>query len=442
MNPLQDRFKKLGLHVPSILLPTKDVDAFKWSVVACDQFTSEPEYWQDVENTVKDAPSTLELIYPECYLEDDDRKERIENIHTAMKSYLSKGFLEEQKPGFILVERTTDTGVKRYGLVLAVDLEAYDFSEGSQSLIRATEGTIIERIPPRKEVRLDAPLELPHVLLLINDPEKKIVEAITQKKDTLTKVYDTELMLKGGHLTGYAVDSEELLSQVADAVESVQAQQAELLGKNDPILFAVGDGNHSLATAKAVWEEHKKNDPSIAGTDHPARFALVELTNLYDAGIEFEPIHRAIFDFNFEEFIDDFGNEYEIEVKKTGTAEEAAEIVEKSNGEQLFAYITKEESGVVYIKNSSYKITVGSVQSYLKEFEERFPSATVDYIHGFESTKTLGMKDNAIGMLLPPIGKDQLFPTVVFDGAFPRKSFSIGEAIDKRYYFESRKITK
>ncbi len=283
----------LGIQIPQFHLPKDGTDLTRWAVIACDQFTSQPEYWQEVEKFVEASPSTFNLVLPEVYLDKPGEEERVENIHSAMQDYLKKGILQSRE-GLIYVERTAH-GKTRKGILLCLDLERYDFTKGSTSLIRATEGTIVERLPPRMKIRRGAALELPHILVLIDDPLQTVIEPLDEVKEELEKLYDFELMLGSGHLTAYAID-ENREAQIIGALRElahpqVFAQKYGVEEKEPVLLFAMGDGNHSLATAKAVWEELK---PQV-GMDHPARYALVEIENVHDQGLEFEPIHRVLF---------------------------------------------------------------------------------------------------------------------------------------------------
>ena len=391
-----------------IMIP-KNADLTKWAVVACDQYTSQPEYWQSVAKEVGENPSTLNLVYPEAFLSEGDA--RIEKINSAMADYVEKGLFETYKDCFIYIERTLSGGRVRKGIVGAVDLEAYDFHKGVKCPIRATEGTVLERIPPRVKIRENAPLELPHVMLLADDKEKNLIEKINKGK----KIYDFELMQNGGHLAGWLVEGEE-----ADALLA----RVEEFEKNGPdgLVFAVGDGNHSLATAKTCWENIKATLTEAEKETHPARFCLIELENIHDDVLEFEPIHRVIFG------IDDknkFIRELIEALGCTNLNNGGEHIIITKDGEELLLYIGKPTS----------PLAVGTVQKYLDEI-----GAEVDYIHGDDVTKELSAKDGAVGILLPKPEKSSLFETVIKDGALPRKTFSMGEANEKRFYMEAKKI--
>ncbi len=391
-----------------ILIP-KNADLEKWSVVACDQFTSEPEYWHKAEKIVGDAPSTLNLVYPEAYLSDGD--ERIESINKAMKEYIAGDIFKEYPSSIIYIERTLPGGEVRKGLIGAVDLEKYDYSKGSKSAVRATEGTVIERIPPRVKIRENASIELPHVILLINDESKNIIEKVSKEN----KIYDFELMLGGGHLAGWLLSDKE-----ADDVINKFNKFEE--NAPDGLLFAVGDGNHSLATAKTCWDNLKSSLTESERETHPARYCLVEVENIHDDALVFEPIHRAVFNVDPKQVIDELQNEYECS--------------QSDNGGHKIDFVYGFEKGTLYIKDSSSALAVGTLQQFL----DRHGYET-DYIHGSDVVEKLAKSDNTIGFILPVSDKSDLFKTVISDGALPRKTFSMGEANEKRYYMEAKKIS-
>lgn len=403
---LRHKLERIGVRIPKILLPKDGVDLNKWSVVACDQFTSEPEYWQKVADYVGEAPSALKITLPEVYLESEDKAERIDKTVIEMKRYLDQGILEEKFEGFVLVDRKTRNTESRKGLIVALDLEKYEYTRGSKTLIRATEGTVESRIPPRLEIRKDALVELPHIMVLIDDPEKTVIEPLFEID--LEKIYDFELMMDGGHIKGYKVEGEELVKKVVENLER--------LVSNDSFLFAMGDGNHSLATAKTHWNNLKASLSEEEKENHPARFALVELVNVHDSGLEFEPIHRVVFNVDknkLKEYLSGEGKE--IEWVNEG-------IVEK-----------------IKIKESGSNLAVGDLQKLLDEFVNQNPEVKIDYVHGQEAVRKLSLGNN-VGLMLPGMKKEELFPTVEKDGALPRKTFSMGEAEEKRYYLEARKI--
>ena len=425
---MNKKFEKLGFYPADILLP-ENADMSKWAVVACDQFTSEPEYWESVEKTVGDAPSTLRLILPEANLKSPNVDEFIEDINASMKKYLDGGVFKTLKDSLIYIERSQSDGKIRHGLIGMVDLDTYDFTPGSGALIRATEGTVLDRIPPRAKVRRNAPIELPHVMLLIDNPEKTVIEPLTAAAAEMEKVYDFELMEGGGHIKGYKL-SDAQIDAVADALEGLTADSAmqEKYGVSGvaPLLFAVGDGNHSLATAKACYEEQKVGKTPEEYLALPARYALVEVVNNHDDALEFEPIHRVLFDVDREqfkkEFLEFYPNAYE----------------GKGEG-HVIEFCWDGYDGFVTVPDPKVQLAVGTLQAVIDEYLKKH-GGEVDYIHGDAVTRELGSKSGNMGFLLPAMGKDQLFKTVMSDGVLPRKTFSMGHAQDKRYYVEARKI--
>jgi len=432
----------IGIQIPQVYLPKPGTDLTKWAVIACDQFTSQPEYWNDVEKIVGDAPSTLNLTFPEVYLENPGGEERIQSIQAAMRAYMDQGILQPRE-GLVYVERTVD-GKTRKGVVLSLDLEAYDYNRGSSSLIRATEGTIVDRLPPRVKIREGALLELPHILVLIDDPNCTVIEPLQAAKAALEKLYDFDLMLDSGHLEGYAVN-EELENQVVGALRGLAKPETFAakynIGKDQPVLlFAMGDGNHSLATAKAIWEKAK----ATVGMDHPSRYALVEIENVHDEGLEFEPIHRVLFGLKkdlFTELEKTFGANFTY--KPVASAEEMVKLVDNAKGEkQAIGLVGGGKSfGVLEIANPSSNLPVGTIQPFIDAFLKNGGAEKVDYVHGEDVTVKLGSQPNHAGFYLPGMSKSDLFKTVILDGALPRKTFSMGEAREKRFYMEARKIS-
>ncbi len=410
----------------NILLPDFDkVDAHRWALVACDQFTSEPEYWEDAAAIVGDAPSTLRLFLPEAYLDRSEKK--IPEIQATMKQYLTE-VLCEHPESMIYVERTQSDGAVRHGLVLAVDLEAYDYNRGSSSLIRATEATVLERIPPRVAIRRGADIELPHVMLLVDDPKKTVLEPLAS--GTGNVAYDTPLMKKGGHIRGRFLNEEEK-TRVTDALNALIAPDEIAARYGDaslaPLLFAVGDGNHSLASAKAAYEEIKEKIGADAATTHPARYALCEIVNIHDEALKFEPIYRVMFGVDPTDLLNGLRT---YAASLNGTA--ATQTV-------LCRYGDTEET--VVFDTPMLQLTVGTLQNYLDDYLASHPEASIDYIHGEASVMALSAKERAVGFLFDGMQKSDLFRTVIFDGALPRKTFSMGHAEDKRYYLECRRIT-
>jgi hypothetical protein len=434
-------YDSIGVQVPQIYLPKAGVDLSKWAVIACDQFTSQPEYWQKVEQTVGEAPSTLNLIFPEVYLEKPGAEERIQSIQNRMREYLSANLLEAHD-GMVYLERRIGDKLRR-GLVLALDLERYDYSKGAQSLIRATEGTIIERLPPRMRIREGAPLELPHILVLIDDPERTVIEPLSEAKDKLKKLYDFELMAGSGHLAGYLLN-ESQEGGVVRALENLADPQA-FAGKygvgaeQQVLLFAMGDGNHSLATAKAIWEKIKGQ----VGPDHPARYALVEIENVHDAGLTFEPIHRVLFGVK-EDVIAAMRKHFgagNIQYEHSADGEEMVKAVDAAAGmPQVIGVVSAQGYGLLKIATPTSNLPVGTLQSFLDGFLKNGGAEKIDYVHGEEVVCGLGMQPGNMGFYLPGMEKSELFKTVILDGALPRKTFSMGEAHEKRFYMECRKI--
>ena len=410
----------------NILIP-KNVDMTKWSVVACDQYTSEPEYWNEVNNIVGNNPSTLHLTLPEIYLEESNVQDRINNINKNMIEYLNNDLFNEYKDSMIYVERTQYDGKVREGLIGVVDLEDYSFELGSQTLIRATEKTVVERIPPRMKIRENALLELPHIMILIDDPKKQIIESLKNRVNDEDKIYDFDLMQKGGHIKGYLLKEQDM-NDVINKLELLADKQSfeEKYSVKDKgvLLFAMGDGNHSLATAKECYEQLKKTMSEEEYLNHPSRYALVELVNLHSDALVFEAIHRVLFDVDVDNFIKELNNYYDIN--------------EEGNG-QKFELITKSYNKTLYISNPKSNIPVGSIQMFLDEYLKN-NKGRIDYVHDSEVVQNLGAKDNNVGILLEPMSKNDLFKTVILDGSLPRKTFSMGNSNDKRFYLEARKI--
>ncbi len=431
----------IGIQIPQVYLPKPGVDLKKWAVIACDQFTSEPEYWQEVERMVGDAPSTLNLTFPEVHLEKTGEENRIKNIQLTMRSYLEQGILQP-RDGLIYVERTV-SGKTRKGIILCLDLERYDYNKGSSSLIRATEGTIVDRLPPRIKIRQGAVMELPHILVLIDDPNHTVIEPLAADKAKLEKLYDFDLMLDSGHLAGYAVN-EAHEDQVIDALRGLANPKTFAakygIGTDQPVLlFAMGDGNHSLATAKAIWEKMKLE----AGMDHPSRYALVEIENVHDEGLEFEPIHRVLFGLKKDLFAaleKTFGANFSYTPVSSGA--EMIQRVDNANGQKQAVGLVGggKQFGVIEIANPTSNLAVGTLQSFLDGFLKNGGAEKIDYVHGEDVVERLALQAGNAGFYLAGMHKNELFKTVILDGALPRKTFSMGEAREKRFYMEARKI--
>ncbi len=390
MQKLENDLARVALKIPEILLPADGTALEKFSVVACDQFTSQPEYWQEVEEIVGDSPSALRITLPEAYLSDNN-DERIEKINSTMNDYVKSGKLKNIGSTMVYLRRKTTAGVRR-GLIAALDLEQYDYSKGSKSMIRATEETIIERLPPRIKIRENAPLETPHIMVLIDDKSDKLMSLLDSACEKLEKLYDFELMKNGGHSTGYRVDSPEMLQKIADILAELKQNSA------DGLLYAMGDGNHSLATAKACWEKIKPTLTESQRENHPARWALAEIVNLYDPALKFEPIHRLLFNVDPEAVERDLG----FDAKNPPDAQ--------------------------------------IIQPKLDAWLKNHPEAQLDYIHGENECRKLGDSPDRLAIVFSEFDRDSLFDVVCKNGSFVRKSFSMGTAVDKRYYLECRAI--
>ncbi len=440
------KYDTVGVAAPKILLPKPAVDLTIWATIACDQYTSQPEYWKKVEEMVSQSVSTLHITYPEIYLESPYRDERIERIWSNMEKYLKEDVFEEHE-GMIYLEREV-RGKLRKGLVLAVDLERYDYSAESHSLVRATEGTIAERLPPRIEIRRKACLEIPHIMVLFDDPDDSLFSAIENHKDEMKKIYDFPLMMDSGRICGRLVGLE-ASEKVASAFEKLigPAKLQERYGDipiDEPVLFAVGDGNHSLATAKTFWEKIKienQDDPDIM--DHPARYALVEAVNIHDKSIDFEPIHRVLFDVKkdiLEEAKKFYGKRLEI-IDCMGFDDMKCKARRSSSDKHRAGVIISSKHLLLEVSNPQHGLAVGTIQEFLDYLiKESDTAEKIDYIHGDDVLSELASKQGNCGIFLPSISKSGLFSSVMANGPVPRKTFSMGEAVEKRFYMECRKI--
>lgn len=414
----------------NILLP-KLTDFTPWSVIACDQYTSDREYWANVRRICEDKPSTLNLIFPEVYLKDTDAPQRIRDINAQMTRYLSDGLFEEYKDAYIYVERTLSDGSVRHGIVGMLDLEEYSYEKGAQTLVRATEGTVIDRLPPRVKIRRDAPLELPHIMMLIDDRSHSVIEPLDEHRQDMATLYDFDLMLGGGHITGRLI-SDSLKDNVNAALDKLLQNFDKTYGLADtrPLLFAAGDGNHSLATAKKCYEDLKASGNAAAAAK--ARYALVEVVNLHDDSLKFEPIHRAVFNVDIKELISKF-NEYFPGSEVIDNAEQA--------DDDCLTLVTARSQTIMRVPHQGHNLLVGALQQFLDELIKSNPDIEIDYIHGDDDLRRLAENSpRTAGFLLPAMAKNELFRTVILDGALPRKTFSMGMAQDKRYYLECRKI--
>ena len=399
------------IKAPHILLPRQGVDMNAWAVIACDQFTSNMKYWEDVEKLVGNKPSTLRMMFPEAYLGKVDDVAFIDQVNKTIQSYLDTHILEDQGECFILVDRKTSVVDRRLGLVISIDLEDYTYEKGVKSLIRASEATIVERIPPRLKIRENAPVELPHILFLFDDKKRQIIEKLWENRGNFKKVYDFELNMDGGHIRGYKItDTDKIIKQFEELLKE----------NNNGLLFIVGDGNHSLATAKAHWDKIKVNLSEKERKTHPARYALVEALNIYDEGLIFEPIHRVIFNVD-KDFLPGLrsalGGEYE---SYTFTNEAG-----------------KEKLMMPKIGPEAYEKVQAYVDGYLKSHKE----ASVDYIHDEDQVIEIVKKNKgSVGLVMPALTKGDIFDYIAKDKVLPRKAFSMGHATEKRYYLESQRI--
>ena len=398
----------------NILLPKRKIDLTKWSVIACDQFTSQSDYWKDVEDITKDKISAYHIIYPEIYIGKDEEK-RISDINSTMALYLKNNYFKKIKNSFILTERSTTEGI-RIGLILGIDLDSYEFQPNNDALIKATEATVVERLPVRIKIRKNAPLELPHIMLLCDDRKMSIIEPLYENRKNLKKLYDFELMKDGGHIRGYKVkNTKEIIDKIYNLLDSSLLK--EKYNSDKKFLFAVGDGNHSLATAKACWDSIKETLSEDEKQNHPARFALVELVNLHSPALKFEPIHRIVL----------------------GVDDDFVEGLSKLKGKGKCGIIFKDKKQAINVPdNASEAIKV--IQEYIDKYLKKNKNASVDYIHGEENLKKIVKKEGGVGILMPTLKKDELFDYILKFGILPRKSFSMGEAEDKRYYLESHII--
>ena len=417
-----------------ILLPGEQIPLEQWGCIACDQFTSDPGYWAKAEALVGDSPSTLRLILPEVWLGRGDEPQRIQAIHAQMERYASR-VLTRTVQGFVYLERTERSGRVRQGLVGCVDLEAYSYKPGAQPAVRPSEHTVESRIPPRMGVRRGAALETPHLMLLADDPDCTLVEPIAAQKDRLRPVYEGELMLDGGHLAGWAVEDPALVRQIQQAVEALGSQAAfdarypEAAGRA-PLTFAVGDGNHSLAAAKACWEELKQTLTPEQAAVHPARYCLAEVCNVRSDAIEIEPIHRVLFNVDCGAVL--------LALITWADANQAG-ICFGAKHPQSFTLAGPHVANTLSFETPTQPLTVGTVEEFIEDFLERHPEAKVDYVHDEPAVREL-CRQGGVAFLLPPFEKSDLFKGVVLGGVLPRKTFSMGHAEEKRYYIECRKI--
>ncbi|MGI6152876.1 MAG: DUF1015 domain-containing protein [Christensenellaceae bacterium] len=421
-----------GFTYAELLMPADSVDYHKWAVVACDQFTSQPGYWKQVSKLVGAAPSSLHIVLPEIYLEDDDVSERIHHMKTVMTDYLKDGILVPLKSGLVLTERHI-RGRIRKGILLNIDLECYDYDISKKPVVRATESTVLSRIPPRVEIRRGAAIESPHIMLMMDDPEDEIIGSLHMQRGSFEKLYDFDLMMDGGRIEGWFTDNEKVLEKTRGLIEK--------LPRHDNMLFCVGDGNHSLATAKTIWEEAKKELSPEERQTSPLRYALTEVINLRDRAVEFMPIHRVLFNVNP-------ANCAQYVTDKLNEAGKAARLVfgrwhketAAENGAFAIPFLYKDGAGKIIIEKPSHPLAVGEVQDILEEYVAQNAQRSIDYIHGDDAFSALSEEYDCIGFYFDALEKSEFFDLIIRCGALPKKTFSLGEAQEKRYYLECRQL--
>ena len=425
----KERLARLGLNIPEILLPEDRANLDKWAVVACDQFSSDKGYWKKVEDRAGSAPSTLKLILPECYL--DEAETRVPAINRTMKEYLDSGVLSSAGDGFVYLERSTPWTRNRKGLMVALDLEAYSYELGAECQIRPTEGTVLERLPVRAQIRKNAVLDLPHILVLIDDPEDKLFSLLDGRKDSFETLYDFDLADGAGHLTGSLICGDKDLADLAGVFEDLE--------KQGDFLFAVGDGNHSLGAAKQLWNKIKEETGDMT---HPARYALVELENIHDPGVRFEPIHRVLFDSDRQSFRNEFSSRPGCTIASVSSMDEMKKCVDAQEGDKTFSLgmICGNEYSVLTMKDSDSYLPSEAFHKFLDPWADAGGCREIEYIHGADVLVELGSRKGNLGFYLPAVDKKSFFGFISSRGPMPRKTFSIGEAEEKRYYLEGRKL--
>ncbi|MCL1818235.1 MAG: DUF1015 domain-containing protein [Spirochaetaceae bacterium] len=428
---------ELGVLLPEILVPRTGSDIGTWAVIACDQYSSEPEYWNKVSEAVGSSPSAFHCILPELYLDSPRAEEYVTFIIKGkMREYLDAGIFRGLAPGLVLVDRATPHHASRRGMVVALDMECYDFRQGTKSLIRPTERTIVERIPPRVKIRKGAALELPHIMVLMDDPKNEVLDPLFALAGNEEPVYQGELMLGSGHITGRWLSAEKAAPLLAESLGALRSR-----GRKHNLLFAMGDGNHSLATAKAVWEEAKLLLTAEQRKTHPLRYALVEIVNLYDPGIEFHPIHRILTGVNPAEFFAFLRKKRGLRLEDTRSVEETTAAMASRQEKNAFTagLLSSREKAILVFKKEKSFLPTGKIQDLLEEFR-RDKGGKIDYIHGEASLTALANHEDNVGILLPCLPRDKLFPVVIAEGVLPSKAFSLGEAPEKRFYIEARRI--
>lgn len=427
-------YENLGIAVPQILIPEEKVNLKKWAVIACDQFTVDRGYWAEVEKIVGNSPSTLRMTLPEVYLDDPDKQQRIDYTKEAMYTYLENGVLQQLPEGFVLVEREVDNTVRK-GLMVLFDLENYDFDISNKPLLRPTEQILTERIPPRLEIRAGAPVELPHVFVFMDDSERSVIEPLFAARQSLKKLYDFELMQGGGRIAGYFVDDPSLTRQVLDAVDRLSIR--------DGMRFCVADGNHSIATAKEIWERSKGSMSEEERATSPLRYVLAELVNIHDEGVALHPIHRVIMGVNPAmciQYVVDKLNQRGIRSRLVFSRRKVS-MKPEERGNHIY-FISKDSVGRIEITSPCHPLAVGDIQPVLEDFAAENPQCKLDYIHGDQNLLDECANYDTLGFMMPGFKKNEFFDIVINCGILPKKSFSIGEAEQKRYYLEGRLIVK
>jgi len=427
---------ELGVQIPKILLP-KNLDIKTWSTIACDQYTQDKSYWSQVYSIVGSNPSTVKITFPEVYLGEPGREERIQNIKNEMQSYIKQGIFAPPQEECVYLERKTKYGRIRHGLVVAVDLDAYEWKPFSKSLIRATEATIVERIPPRMEIRKEAIIETPHIMLLVNDPKHILVEGLGNRVNKKKPLYQGELMMNSGSIKGWAVSDENDIEYFRLSLQKLAEANMEKDGSI--FLFAVGDGNHSLATAKATWEDYKKNHPGVKNCS--MKYALIEIVNIYDTGLTFEPIHRVLFNIDSEGLIDFIGNSLGGTIEYLNNYNDLKSRIDNSKSNLGFIFEKDGKTQFVFMKTDIKELPISQLQPAIDQFLTACnKKGSIDFIHGADELLRLGSQKGNTAIYLPPIDKDSFFATINKKGPLPRKSFSMGEADEKRFYLECRQI--
>ena len=430
-----DKSEQVGIIIPEILIPEERVNAKKWAVIACDQYTSNEDYWIRTSKNVGGSPSTLHIILPEVFLRDEDASERIAHAKETMSHYIEDGVLVRLPKGVIIVERETSSGT-RVGVMLAVDLEKYDVDYQNKPMIRATEQTVAERVPPRMKIREGAVLECPHVLLMINDMENSVIGPLYESRNKYSKVYDTPLMQNGGHVKGWFIDDEALLENMTAALVGLKEQS------KDGMLFAVGDGNHSLLSAKMVWDQQKAAMTEEQRMSSPLRYALVEVVNLYDSGILMKPIHRVLFNVepsNVLRRLVTILNGMGLDARMMYTR---GARIQKNEGVQSILFESKMSKGRIEIGKPSHELMAVTLTLALDQLLKELSRAEIDYIHGDDEFHEMAKEHACLGFMMEPMTKEDLFDAIVQYGVLPRKAFSLGQADEKRFYFECRLLVE